>query len=307
MPKPTVTAVPTKIPGGGGGGTLPTATPTKTSGGGGGGTTCVNECPSSDGVLRSCNAAEGHSVCNQDKRIAYCGGEAFCCPTAGSIWTKDMSACAGSATPTGQATATPTIVAGADPILKFRMAFYGINRQAACALSKDLPLSVIVRNNDGTNKTYTDVIATKVNNTTDTLAYYDVTLRLTGFRQTGNFSVFVKSPKHLQVKYGVDNQTAYYNKAGGELDGLSGDPSITKVFSFEKYPLLAGDVTGPDGKQDGVVDGRDFAMVKAETIKRTEVSAGGYMLADLNGNCKMESQDLSLLMISLSVKQGQLY
>jgi hypothetical protein len=307
LPRPVSTAVPTAIstipPGGGG--TTPLATPTKTSGGGGGDDdgdgSCTNECPSSDGVLRSCNVAEGHSICNATGRIAACGGVNFCCPVAGGAWVKnsETTACAG--------TATPTPGTGANPLLNFEMAFAGINPAAACALPKDLPLSVIVRNNDGSNKTYTGVIASRADNTVGNLAFYNVSLRLTEFSQTGKFSVFVKSPKHLQVKYGVDNQTAYYNKAGGELDGLSGDPSITKVFSFEKYPLLAGDVTGPDGKQDGVVDGRDFAMVKAETIKRTEVSAGGYMLADLNGNCKMESQDLSLLMISLSVKQGQLY
>jgi hypothetical protein len=222
---------------------------------------------------------------------------------AGGAWTPNLTLCPG--TPT--LTPTPTVVAGSEPVLKFRMAFAGINTAAACALSKDLPLSVIVRNNDGTNKTYTGVIATKVNNTSGNLAYYDVSLRLVGFTQTGKFSVFVKSPKHLQVKYGINSQAEYYNKAGGELEGMTSDPATTPVFSFEKYPLLAGDVTGPDGKQDGVVDGRDFVFVGVETIKRTEVGSGGYMLSDLNGNCKMESQDLSLLMISLSVKQGQLY
>jgi hypothetical protein len=30
-------------------------------------------------------------------------------------------------------------------------------------------------------------------------------------------------------------------------------------------------------------------------------------LADMNGNCKMESQDVANMMLSLSVKQGQLY
>jgi len=42
-------------------------------------------------------------------------------------------------------------------------------------------------------------------------------------------------------------------------------------------------------------------------VKRTGVEDRGYILADLNGNCQMESQDVALLMLSLSVKQGQLY
>jgi hypothetical protein len=61
------------------------------------------------------------------------------------------------------------------------------------------------------------------------------------------------------------------------------------------------------GKQNGQIDGLDFSYVKTQSIARTAADAGGYMLADLNGNCKMESQDLSILMLSLSKKQGQLY
>jgi len=91
------------------------------------------------------------------------------------------------------------------------------------------------------------------------------------------------------------------------LGGLTNDFTTTPLFDFTKYPLLAGDVTGPDGTQDGVVDGLDFSFVKTQSIARTEVAAGEYMLADLNGNCKMESQDLAILMLSLKEKQAQLY
>ena len=112
----------------------------------------------------------------------------------------------------------------------------------------------------------------------------------------------------MQVKYGVNGQQGFYNKAGGELSGLTIDPNTTQGFSFEKYPLLAGDVTGPTaGVQDGMVDGLDFAYIKNAANGRATVSSGGYMLGDINGNCAMESQDLSLMMISLNSKQGQLY
>ena len=114
-------------------------------------------------------------------------------------------------------------------------------------------------------------------------------------------------PKHLQGKYGVNNQSVYYNKAGGELGGLTYSESTTPLFNFEKYPLLTGDVTGASATQDGQIDGLDFSKVKTEAGKRTSVNNGGYLLTDLNGNCQMESQDLALLMFSLSVKQGQMY
>ncbi len=194
--------------------------------------------------------------------------------------------------------------------LKFSMSFLGVKgADSACADGSKMPLSVTVRASDGTTKTYTNVIPTKTTGVTgDGLAIYNVSLPLTGFGYANNIAVFVKGPKHLQVKYGVNGQQNFYNKAGGELSGLTNDVNTTQGFSFEKYPLLAGDVTGSTtGVQDGVVDGLDFAYIKSASNGRATVASGGYMLADINGNCAMESQDLSLMMVSLNNKQGQLY
>jgi len=200
------------------------------------------------------------------------------------------------------------VVTGNEPILKFNFSMFGVPTDAKCALAEDMPLSVTVRASNGVSKVYKDVPVQKVTSTSsDKYAVYSVYLPLIGFTEKNNLAVFVKSPKSLQVKYGVDKQTAYYDKAGGELGGLTSNEETTPRFEFTGYPLLAGDVTGAEDKQDGVVDGLDFSFVKTQSIKRTEVGEGEYMLADLNGNCKMESQDLSNLMLSLSVKQGQLY
>jgi hypothetical protein len=193
--------------------------------------------------------------------------------------------------------------------LKFKVTFLGVKSGYGCAEAKNMPLSVIVRAADGTTKSFTNVIPTKLGESNSNgLNVYEVSLRLGDFATANNLAVFVKGPKHLQVKYGVNGQSTYYKKAGGELSGLTADETTTPVFSFEDYPLLAGDVTGAtSGVQDGTVDGLDFSYVKTESIKRTEAGTGGYMLADLNGNCKMESQDVSLLMLSLSEKEDQLY
>lgn len=193
-----------------------------------------------------------------------------------------------------------------DSHLKFKMAFYGVRGDAQCADPEKLPLNVTVRATDGTVKTYNGIIASKINSSGD-LGVYQVSMRLNGFKQRNGLAVFLKSPKSLQVKYGVNNQSAHYNVAGGELSGLTNSESTTPGFDFTKYPLLSGDVTGQNGVQDGVVDGLDFSYIKSESIKRTEVGAHGYMKADMNGNCKMESQDVANMMLSLSVKQGQLY
>lgn len=194
------------------------------------------------------------------------------------------------------------------PLLKFRMAFYGIGASDACAEPGRMPLTVTVRYNDDTNEVHTNVIPVKAGGT-NALAYYDASFRL-NTAKTGNFSVFVKGPKHLQMKYGRDNQRVNYEKAGGELltTDLTNIADTTKMYHFEGLPLLTGDVVSEtDETQNGVIDGRDFSFVKTKSTDRKEVPVGGYMLADLNGNCQMESQDVVILMKSLEEKQEQLY
>lgn len=198
------------------------------------------------------------------------------------------------------------VTTGNEPWLKFRMSFLGVAPGYTCANPDDMKLAVSVLASDGTMKTYGGVVPTLVGNQGN-LAYYEVKLKLTGFNYTDNIAVFVKGPKQLQGKYGINNQSEYYDKAGGQLMGLKYDEATTPLFNFEKYPLLAGDVTGVDGVQDGMIDGLDFSKVKTEATKRTSVEQDGYLLTDLNGNCQMESQDLALLMWSLSVKQDQMY
>lgn len=187
---------------------------------------------------------------------------------------------------------------GNAPVLNAIVAYSGVQNGAKCA--KDWPVSVTVRAADGTNKTYTGVVPALQSNTTG-LQKYKISLSLTDFNFLENVAAFIKGAKHLQVKYGEDNQTAVYNKAGGTLV-LTKDTSTSKVYDFSGYPLLAGDVN-----QDGVVNGQDFSAVKTASMTRKQVADGGYMVEDLNGNCLMESQDVTLLMLALNEKQGQLY
>lgn len=84
-----------------------TTTLAKGGGGGGGGTakggsnitsTCTEQCPGSDGVLRSCTPPESDgssadSLCAWAGRVEGCGGRQYCCPAAGGAWTTDMTAC----------------------------------------------------------------------------------------------------------------------------------------------------------------------------------------------------------------------
>jgi len=255
-------------------------------------------------------------LCNRAGRIKVCGGKQYCCPKADGSWTTNMISCQSTTvtvaptstrTPTSTKvpTATPGGVSDGFPWLKFRMAFLGVTPVGECSQAKIMPLRVSVMAPNGTMKSY-DVVASKANNT-GSLAFYDVSLKLDGFNYTDDLAVFVKGPRHLQIKYGVDGQNEYYDKAGGEIGGLTLAESTTPMFNFESYPLLAGDVTGPGGVQDGQVDGLDFSKVKTEVGKMTTVGAGEFLVTDVNGNCTMESQDLALLMLSLAVRQSQMY
>lgn len=192
-----------------------------------------------------------------------------------------------------------------DSYLNFKMAFAGVTEGAQCA---DWKVQVMVLGPNNQTKTYNDVTLTEDAVTASGLQSYRVGLRLTGFVPTSNVAVFVKGPKQLQVKYGIDGQVAYYNKVGGELTGLTNNSATSPIFDFTGYPLLAGDVTGDTaGAQDGIADGRDFSYIKGEVVKRSSVDPGHDLPADLNGNCAYESQDTALFMLSLKEKQAQLY
>lgn len=81
----------------------------------------IVQCPRSDGNLVSCTPPDANnnaqiSTCNSAGRVEDCGGSTFCCPSAGSAWTTNMTACAvatPSPTATSTATASPTATATA--------------------------------------------------------------------------------------------------------------------------------------------------------------------------------------------------
>lgn len=186
-------------------------------------------------------------------------------------------------------TATPTSIPGngTDGVLKFKVAFAGVTAVAQCA--SNWPVDVTVIENGGNSRTYN-----RVTLATDGSGQ----VLLSGISSKSNLAVFVKGPRHLQIKYADNGQDEYYNQPGGNIS-VTTNPNTTTVYDFTKYPLLAGDVN-----RDGAVDGLDFSVVKSEVNKRT---SGDGLVADLNGNCQLESQDLSLLMLAMKDRQEQLY
>ncbi|MBI2465280.1 hypothetical protein HYV64_03995 [Candidatus Shapirobacteria bacterium] len=196
---------------------------------------------------------------------------------------------------------TPTEVVGngTNGILKFRMAYSGVMEGSSC--SNDWPVNVTVMSG-GQSKIY-DKVSVVEDGGENGKKIFKGEVLLDGFTPKQEIAVFLKGPKHIQVKYGRNGQSDFYNEPGGSLS-VESNSATTPIYDLTGYPLMAGDVVGRSSQQDGVVDGLDFSYVKTEVNKRTE---GNGLLADMNGNCKLESQDLTLLMLAMKDKQEQLY
>lgn len=201
---------------------------------------------------------------------------------------------------------TGTTITGDEPILNYKVAYGNVKaNNAACVVN--WPMQVIVLSG-GDSKVYTNVIPSSKTAVGDTLVFSG-SLVLSGFNHYSNVAVFIKGPKHIQMKYAVQNQSAAYNKAGGELT-LTNNSSTSPVYNFTAYPMVPGDVTGDsDGIQDGWINGIDFAFVKNKVLNEhmAPKDAGTYMQADLDGDCQYNTNDITILQISIQTKQGQLY
>lgn len=197
---------------------------------------------------------------------------------------------------------------GDTPVLNYKVSYRGVlPNDHACMV--DWPIQVIVLSR-GTTQVYNNVIPSEVidvNEGENKKVVLKGSLVLTGFNYTDQVAVFFKGPKHLQMKYGVQNQNKNYNKAGGELV-LTKDVNTSPWYDFSDHPMLPGDVVGKDSEQqDGDINILDFSYVKSIVAKLETVPAGQNLKADLNGNCQANSGDLYLLSRSLEDKQGQLY
>ena len=78
---------------------------------------CSQQCGVGPADLVDCSGADTDGAVSQCTfvRIESCGGQQYCCPSAGGSWTTDMTACAASPTPTATAVATATPTATPTP------------------------------------------------------------------------------------------------------------------------------------------------------------------------------------------------
>lgn len=207
----------------------------------------------------------------------------------------------GTATVTDTPTPTPDETG---PALSFKFTFAGVDQGVKCAVN--WPLKVVLLSADKQTKTIDnvtaantgDVVDVTINGATHKLMVYQATVHI-GNMPTSNLAVFVKGPKHLQMKFGMDGQDKPYGKQGGEICVGSNCP---QTYNFTKYPMLPGDVD-----QNGWINAQDFSKVKTEAEKFTTVDEGKSLVQDLDGSCQANSRDVTLLVNSLDTKQEELY
>jgi hypothetical protein len=193
-----------------------------------------------------------------------------------------------------------------DSVLNYKVAFANVNptgENAACVVG--WPFQFIVMGG-GQSNVYSSVTPDKKEVIGSQLVFSG-SLKLTGFNKTNGVAVFVKGPKHLQMKYGKNNQVGPYNQAGGEIS-LTADAATSPVYDFTQYPMMAGDVVGVNSEaQDGWINGVDFSYVKSKSLIHETTNPPLSLKADLDGNCQVNSNDVNILKISLQAKQGELY
>jgi hypothetical protein len=192
--------------------------------------------------------------------------------------------------------------------LRFYYAFDGVIKDnSKCAMN--WPVEIIVMDKNGKRVTVKDYVgkyvASKKVGTLD-LEYFVAEVELSEEMEKENLALFIKGPKHLQIKYGADGQKSYYNEMYGKLSAFNLNDEKTKVLDFANYPILAGDIASD--KSDGFVNALDFAYVKKKAIELVQITdLKQHKNADLDGNCKINSGDLSLTLKTLKEKQDQNY
>ena len=127
---------------------------------------------------------------------------------------------------------------------------------------------------------------------------------LTSFKGT---AVLVdESTRHIWTKYGRNNQASMWNN---NSDGLNGSLELTSngslTLDFSQLPVLAGDVksVGGDITPDDNISDVDYAYVK----DLSQPIQNGTLVADLDGNCYVNSGDVNLIRKALNVIPSNIY
>lgn len=182
--------------------------------------------------------------------------------------------------------------------LNFKTTIQGVAVGSLCANS--WRASVILKSGVGTTMVYRNVPLVR-SDIVSGIPTYNGTVRLEGWTEKTNLLVFIKGEKHMQMKYGQDNQVAAFPETVGKLTVSEGTSS--PIYNFTGYPLMPGDVN-----QDGMINGDDFSLIKTKTQTYETVAEGDAdAIYDLDGNCQLNTIDIDWLSKSLNTRQDEIY
>ncbi len=155
-------------------------------------------------------------------------------------------------------------------VLNYQISFTGVKpNNSQCAVNWPLQFTVL---SNGQSQTYSNIIpqtSAIINNQ----LVFSGSLNLINFNQSTNITTFIKGPKHLQIKYDTSHNL-----------------------------FIPGDIN-----DDNIINGIDFAYIKSKSLIHETVESGGYLTADLDGNCQVNSNDVNLAKFALQDRQDQLY
>jgi len=227
--------------------------------------------------------------------VKTCSISTTTCPEANTAWNL----------------VTATVGTVDDTTINIKMAFAGVKLNAKCAVNSWYVKTNIKNNvgNDVLDKVLTGMPTqtTAVNSKGDVI--YNLSYTTSGISTSGlsNLAFLLSGEYHLPTKYGKNNQNAWYSALTGTLGLIGG---TTNTYDFSEYPLLAGDVTGDTaGVPDGKINGQDFSYIKERAlIFSTSESPGvAWAVGDINGDCQVNSGDVSLVKKALTEVNGQTY
>lgn len=207
------------------------------------------------------------------------------------------------ATTTSTNTPTPTLTPTLTPtqsksvILNIKLKFQGINRQPASLFNR-MRVQVTLAGGSVDGSPVKPV--TFVPNSDGTYSGKANFNARTGFEY--KYYLLIKGPKHIQKKicesrpqepqaglYRCSNAAVVLNEGENNLD-------------FSGVYQLTGDLPG-EGGQDGIANSYDLSLVR-NNLGKTE--AAKLMIADLNLDDIINSQDYSLIITALSIKVDEL-
>jgi len=140
-----------------------------------------------------------------------------------------------------------SLASASDLDVNFKIKFVGVNKKINNQLVKVKTVG------QGINKPFENVAVSA-----DEKGVLAGRFTLTDALPGPGYVLVIKGPKHLGTKFCQDGQDKRC-LPGQSLTLATGENN----FDFSAYPLPPGDITGKDGKQDGVVDVEDFDVVRA--------------------------------------------